>query len=97
MDFALGLPLGMMNKETNMPQITLTSDQAFLVGSAESTLLVRDPSGQVVGILAKCDESGKSLKRRTSGEDVLAAEMAAWDAASDEDFQSFIGDLERSP
>ena len=60
-----------------MTQITLTTDQALLLGSAESTLLVRDPSGQVVGIIAKSNQGGAPLKDAFTPDEIAAAEREA--------------------
>ena len=60
-----------------MTQITLTTDQALLLGSAESTLLVRDPSGQVVGVMAKSIQASVPLKDAFTAEEIASAEREA--------------------
>ncbi len=56
-----------------MNHLTLTTDQAALVGSSGSAVLVCDPAGQPLGILALSNYQGDVLKDAFSDKEIASA------------------------
>ena len=68
-----------------MVQITLTSEQASQLSGATRPIVLVDPGGHRVG--QAVPDPGQVHD--------FSEEMAAWDQATDEDFQSFVKGLEQ--
>ena len=68
-----------------MNQITLTSAQASQLSDASGPVVLVDPGGRRVG--QAVPDPGQIQD--------FSEEMAAWDQATDEDFKSFVEDLEQ--
>lgn len=58
-----------------MNHLTLTTDQAALVGSSGSAMLVCDPAGQPLGILALSNRGNESLRNTFTDEEIKSAEL----------------------